>query len=120
MTWNPDEHPPAANARRPPKAPSPLGSCPLSTQERRAVRLARGEAMSLDEAWLCVERGRVWLTLAGDPADYFLDGGQTIRLPRGARAVVSAEAPTLLSLPGLGRALSTVFQRVARLRTASR
>jgi len=87
----------------------------------RAVRLRRGEAMSLDEAWLCVERGRVWLTLAGDPTDYCLDGGQALRLPRGARAVVSAVQPSQLRMgPVLGRALSSALQRVARWRTASR
>jgi hypothetical protein len=43
------------------------------------------------DAWLSVVRGRVWVTQAGDPADHFLDSGQSIRLRAGARALVGAE-----------------------------
>jgi hypothetical protein len=78
MTWNPEE-------------PTPL-------------RLREGELMSIDEAWLSVERGRVWVTLASDPVDHFLDSGHAIRLPRGARAIVGAEGHaelTLMRPPGL-------------------
>ena len=60
--------------------------------------------MSIDEAWLSVERGRVWVTLASDPVDHFLDSGHAIRLPRGARAIVGAEGHaelTLMRPPGL-------------------
>jgi quercetin dioxygenase-like cupin family protein len=38
-----------------------------------------------------VEFGRLWLTIEGDAEDYMLDAGQTMKLPRGARAWVGAE-----------------------------
>lgn len=41
--------------------------------------------------WLSVLRGRVWVTHALDPDDYFLDPGQSMRLPAGARALVGSE-----------------------------
>lgn len=43
------------------------------------------------DAWLSVVRGRVWVTQAGDPSDHFLEGGQSIRLAAGARALIGAE-----------------------------
>ena len=72
--------------------------------EPTPLRLREGELMSIDEAWLSVERGRVWVTLASDPVDHFLDSGHAIRLPRGARAIVGAEGHaelTLMRPPGL-------------------
>lgn len=68
------------------------------------LRLREGELMAIDEAWLSVERGRVWVTLASDPVDHFLDSGHAIRLPRGGRAIVGAEGSAELMLmrpPGL-------------------
>ncbi|CAG4890241.1 DUF2917 domain-containing protein [Paraburkholderia saeva] len=39
---------------------------------------------------LKVMAGQVWLTIDGDPEDYWLAAGDTFELPRGARAWVSA------------------------------
>jgi hypothetical protein len=83
-------------------------------EEATPLRLREGELMSIDEAWLSVERGRVWVTMAGDPVDHYLDSGHAIRLPRGARALVGAEGHaelTLMRPPGLlQRALRRVTQ----------
>ena len=57
-------------------------------------RMAPGEMLhgpAARDAWLSVVRGRVWVTQAGDPADHFLEGGQSIRLAAGARALIGAE-----------------------------
>ena len=93
-------------------------------EEATPLRLRDGELMSLDEAWLCVERGRVWVTMAGDPADHYLDSGHAIRLPRGARALVGAEGSAELTLvrpPGvLQRALRRVTQWLLARRPAKR
>jgi hypothetical protein len=83
-------------------------------EEGTPLRLREGELMAIDEAWLSVERGRVWVTLASDPVDHFLDSGHAIRLPRGARAIVGAEGSaelTLMRPPGaLQRALRRITQ----------
>jgi hypothetical protein len=83
-------------------------------EEATPLRLREGELMSIDEAWLSVERGRVWVTMAGDPVDHYLDSGHAIRLPRGARALVGAESSAELRLmrpPGVvQRALRRVTQ----------
>lgn len=53
--------------------------------------LANGQALHLGKAQgqilRCV-RGRIWLTLAGDADDYFLDAGQQLQLPDSGVAVV--------------------------------
>jgi hypothetical protein len=62
------------------------------------LQLQDGELLPLDGLWLSVVRGRVWITQAGDPDDHFLDAGQSMRLPRGARALLSAEGPAQIAL----------------------
>jgi len=62
------------------------------------LQLQDGELLPLDGVWLSVVRGRVWLTQAGDPDDHFLDAGQAMRVPRGARALLSAEGPAQVAL----------------------
>ncbi len=93
-------------------------------EEATPLRLREGELMSIDEAWLSVERGRVWVTMAGDPVDHYLDSGHAIRLPRGARALVGAEGHaelTLMRQPGLlQRALRRVTQWLLARRQAKR
>jgi hypothetical protein len=92
--------------------------------EPTPLRLREGELMSIDEAWLSVERGRVWVTLASDPVDHFLDSGHAIRLPRGARAIVGAEGGAELMLlrpPGaLRRVLQHITQWLAARRSTKR
>lgn len=78
------------------------------------VRLRDGELMSLDEAWLAVERGRVWVTLASDPVDHFLDSGHAIRLPRGGRALVSGEGMAELVLLPPPTLLAGLLRRAAQ------
>jgi hypothetical protein len=59
-------------------------------------QMAPGEMLHAPDsrdAWLSVIRGRVWVTQAGDPVDHFLEGGQSIRLAAGARALIGAEGP---------------------------
>ena len=88
------------------------------------LRLREGELMSIDEAWLSVERGRVWVTMAGDPVDHYLDSGHAIRLPRGARALVGAEVSAELTLtrpPGLlQRTLHGITRRITQWLLARR
>ena len=43
------------------------------------------------DVWVTVVQGRVWITQANDPDDYFLDAGQSMRLAAGADALVGAE-----------------------------
>src|SRR6266571_3554174 len=62
------------------------------------LQLQDGELLPLDGLWLSVVRGRVWITQACDPDDHFLDAGQSMRLPRGARALLSAEGPAQIAL----------------------
>ena len=87
---------------------------PWTANEPIPLRLREGELMSIDEAWLSVERGRVWVTLASDPVDHFLDSGHAIRLPRGARAIVGAEGHAELTLMRPPGALRRVLQRVTQ------
>ena len=58
-----------------------------------------------------VEFGRLWLTIEGDAEDYMLDAGQTMSLPRGARAWVGAE--------GGDARLSVAMARERALRTGA-
>ena len=82
--------------------------------EPTPLRLRDGELMSLDEAWLSVERGRVWVTLASDPVDHFLDSGHAIRLPRGGRAIVGAEGHAELTLMCPPGPLQRLLRRAAQ------
>ncbi len=63
-------------------------------REIRTFELGHGEPAA---AWrvaqplvLKVMAGEIWLTLDGDPEDYWLAAGETFELPRGARVWVSA------------------------------
>lgn len=64
-------------------------------------RLAKAEVFGLDVAraatLACVE-GSLWVTLEGDPADYVLEAGQDMILPRHGRAVVESLGNSSLSL----------------------
>ena len=65
------------------------------------LQLQHGELLRWSETrdvWLSVVRGRVWITRAGDPADHFLEGGQSIRLAAGAQALVGAEGPVQIAV----------------------
>jgi hypothetical protein len=93
---------------------------PWNLDDAAPLRLRQGELMCLGEAWLAVERGRVWVTLAGDPVDHFLDSGDAIRLPRGGRALVCAEVAAELTLrqpPGM---LLRLLRRAAQWLQARR
>ncbi|MEW6706956.1 MAG: DUF2917 domain-containing protein [Pseudomonadota bacterium] len=48
--------------------------------------------------WLSVVRGRVWITRANDPDDYFLESGQSMRLAAGSQALLSAEGAAQVTL----------------------
>ncbi|CAM2179929.1 DUF2917 domain-containing protein [Paraburkholderia sacchari] len=63
-------------------------------REIRIFELEHGEPA---ETWrlaqamqLHVSEGELWLTLDGDAGDYWLRAGESIRLPAGARACLSA------------------------------
>lgn len=71
-------------------------------QARIEVTLDRGRTTRLGPErtphTLCVRNGRLWITVDGDPADYVLEMGEKLRLPRGKAAVVQALAPSAFSL----------------------
>jgi hypothetical protein len=68
-----------------------------------------------------VLHGRVWLTRAGDPDDYFVDLGQSVVVPASGRALVEAidsgGQPALIAwrprtiMNRIGSALGSTFQR---------
>ncbi|MGF6755426.1 DUF2917 domain-containing protein [Paraburkholderia sp. GAS42] len=70
---------------------------------------------------LKVMAGEIWITLDGDPEDYWLAAGETFELPRGARAWVSAgpgNARVALTFAGCElreRTLSADASRLFRL-----
>ena len=64
----------------------------------RMLHLQPGQVVRADGAWLSVVRGRVWVTQANDLDDHFLTGGQAMRLPPGARAVIEADGTAQLAL----------------------
>ncbi|HJV62295.1 MAG TPA: DUF2917 domain-containing protein [Albitalea sp.] len=78
-------------------------------------QLQAGELLAVEAAWLSVVRGRVWITCRQDPDDHFLDAGHAMRLPRRARALVSAEEPALVSLVPAPSRLPAARRLVARL-----
>jgi hypothetical protein len=65
------------------------------------LQLQNGELLRWRQrraVWLSVVRGRVWVTRALDPDDHFLDAGQSMHLPAGARAIVSAEGAAQVAM----------------------
>jgi len=62
------------------------------------LQLQDGDLLPVSGVRLSVARGRVWVTRAGDPDDHFLDSGQAMQVPAGARALVGAEGPAQLAL----------------------
>lgn len=69
------------------------------------LRLADGEHLHVDGAWLSVVRGRVWITQTGDPHDRFLESGQGIWVAPDAQGLVGAEGPaqiTVAAAPSVG------------------
>jgi hypothetical protein len=64
----------------------------------RMLHLQPGQVVHADGAWLSVVRGRVWVTQANDLDDHFLTGGQAMRLPPGARALIEADGAAQLTL----------------------
>lgn len=87
------------------------------------LQLRDGELLPVDDAWVSVVHGCVWITQAQDSRDHFLHGGQALRVAPGARALMSAEgwaqvqlipAPTRLQL--WARAGSQWLTRLTRRR----
>lgn len=78
------------------------------------LQLQDGELLSVDDVWLSVVRGRVWVTRANDLDDHFLEAGQAMRLRRGERALLGAEGPVQLAL-----AAPTYTPQPARAREAA-
>lgn len=87
------------------------------------LQLRDGELVPLDDAWVSVVHGCVWITQADDSRDHFLHGGQALRVVPGARALMSAEgwaqvqlipAPTKAQV--LWRAASQWLARLTRRR----
>ncbi|HEV8315020.1 MAG TPA: DUF2917 domain-containing protein [Burkholderiaceae bacterium] len=70
----------------------------LKFQTPVVLQMQDGELLAVDDVWLSVVRGRVWITQAADPDDHFLDGGQAIKLSAGSCALVGAEGPAQVSL----------------------
>jgi hypothetical protein len=81
--------------------------------------LANGQALHLGKAQgqilRCV-RGRIWITLAGDGDDYFLDAGQTMQLPGGgARVVIEGMGASRCQVVS-GSVLAAVLRRFSTRR----
>jgi hypothetical protein len=70
----------------------------LKFQSPVVLQMQDGELIAVDDVWLSVVRGRVWITQAADPDDHFLDGGQAIKLSAGSCALVGAEGPAQVAL----------------------
>lgn len=77
-------------------------------REIRIFELEHGEPA---ETWrlaqamqLHVSEGELWLTLGGDAGDYWLRAGESIRLPAGARAYLSAGSAGARFMLALGGA----------------
>jgi quercetin dioxygenase-like cupin family protein len=91
-------------------------------REIRTFELEDGEPAA---AWrvaqplvLKVMAGEIWLTLDGDPEDYWLAAGDTFELPRGARAWVSAgqgAARLALAFAGCRQQVRTMATSASRL-----
>ncbi|MCP3102757.1 DUF2917 domain-containing protein [Myxococcus sp. K15C18031901] len=63
--------------------------------ETGTLRLERGELWSRhlrpgEALWLTCREGELWVTHEGDPRDYVLEAGATMRLDRGGHTVVQA------------------------------
>ena len=71
--------------------------------ETRTLRrsLPYRRSLVLDDAkdtTVQVDRGTVWLTLEHDTRDIVVDEGRAFRIPRQGRTIITAEAPTRLTL----------------------
>lgn len=62
------------------------------------VQLRDGELMPLDGVRVAVECGRVWVTQDSDPEDHIVSDGESMQIPAGARALLSAEGPARLAV----------------------
>ena len=90
-----------------------------SFEHEKMVRLAAGELLHADAEWIGVARGRVWVTMAGDEADHFLEHGHTLRLPPRALAIVGAEADAEFVLVQPPSALRRLLRRLSRRRAGT-
>jgi hypothetical protein len=86
------------------------------TSEYPTVRLAAGELLHIDDAWIGVARGRVWVTMAGDDVDHFLERGRALRLPPHCRAIVGAEGEAEVVLVPAPSPLQRVLRWLRRRR----
>lgn len=90
------------------------------TDDRRhppLLRLADGEHLHVDGAWVSVVRGRVWVTQVGDPHDRFLESGQGIWVAPDAQGLVGAEGPaqvTLAQAPTVGSGMQDALAALVR------
>ena len=50
------------------------------------------------ESLLCVHRGALWVTQEGDPRDYYLPAGSSLRLSSNGLAIAQATRPSSVSL----------------------
>ncbi len=81
--------------------------------------LAHSQALSLGKAQgqilRCV-RGRLWITLAGDADDYFLDAGQTMQLPGSGVSVVIEGMGSSRCQVASGRVFAVLLRRLSSKR----
>jgi len=73
-------------------------------REPRALRLAAPRILSLRGgagAWVRCIRGRGWITVEGDPADYWISAGEEFRIRAATRVVIEADGcgELLVTLP---------------------
>lgn len=91
----------------------------------RPEHLSLGTAQSLSvpaRTVLRVERGRLWITMAGDLNDYFVHAGESLELPRG-RVVIEADqgpsavyvlVPQACGVPNAGYLIGSHEERALR------
>jgi len=85
----------------------------MSKSPSPVLHLRDGEFVSTGAVWLSVLRGRVWVTQADDPSDYFLDSGQAMRLAREAGALVGAEGDAQIMLASAPSSFDGLRARLA-------
>jgi Protein of unknown function (DUF2917) len=76
-------------------------------RKRRALRLAAPRILSLrGAAGTCVRciRGRGWITVEGDPADYWISAGEAFQIRAATRVLIEADGcgELLVTLPREG------------------
>ena len=88
------------------------------TSSPSLIKLWPGQARTLDNASglrLQVWSGRLWVTGAGDPNDYFVSAGQVLTLGQGQLVIEADAGPARYSLSRPAGALSNLIAASRRI-----